>query len=674
MLLTILTKLILSLLIVLVIPGFFLLLALFGHYARKISSLEKLVYSFALSLTATNLLMLLLGFFDIPLTRLSLLGAFLAFSLGCGGYYYWKKSQVSSSRKQTTKLSSPPPSTIFSSLSKFSYRQIVLFGILLLLLVSLRGFYLSRGIIPQTTDLGHHVYWTKLITQTGELPNYGMPDFIIGEHLPMAAVGILSGIDFISAFPVLVLFWINIFSLLATAVLVFEIVQSLTSRYSLWPKRGFFLALLIGGVFYAISSPQAKFVSGGVVGNVTGNLFIPLIFLLLLKIWKTRRAPWASLLILSGATLAYTHHLSSFIFLYSLLGIIITSSATILLAHRGSLKKFWETLKKFLAPFFAPSNLLLLLGFFLMLFFIWTPSYLNPEAVDTAVGTPIKSTRTGFSLSQIMLSVGAWNFFYGGLGGILLTLLGVKWLTKRKAASLDLTSDPSATSKNNSSFLLRALFALAVILGWAGAVFLMSNQPDLTKVDIPSRRIVSYFTYPLIVLSSVMILLILEKTRGTLSRPLWFLVFSVLLMTGLLSGLGDLSESARSKEPKENQQVMQTYRAAQYLKERLDDEVILKDHNYLEGDSWMKIFFMRDYEFPLSRGLLKRYEDPLNPRETCTRDMISIPESEEAKACFAETGVEYIVLKKGYDTANFENSPNFSPVYVSNSVMIFKRN
>jgi hypothetical protein len=310
-----------------------------------------------------------------------------------------------------------------------------------------------------------------------------------------------------------------------------------------------------------------------------------------------------------------------------------------------------------------------------MLFFIWTPSYLNPEAVDTAVGTPVKSTRTGFSLSQIMLSVGPWNFLYGGLGGAILTLLGARWILKRRQSPpLDPNSNQSLNDKAGCSSLLRALFALAVILGWTGAIFLISNRPDLTKVDIPSRRIVSYFTYPLIVLSSLTILLLLEKSRETLSRPLWFLIFSVLLMTGLLSGLGDLSESARSEEPKENQQVMQTYRASQYLNERLEDEVILKDHNYLEGDSWMKIFFMRDYEFPLSRGLFKRYEDPLNPRETCTRDMISIPESEIAQQCFAQTGTKYIVLKKGYDTANFEASENFSKVYVSQSVVIYKRN
>jgi hypothetical protein len=53
--------------------------------------------------------------------------------------------------------------------------------------------------------------------------------------------------------------------------------------------------------------------------------------------------------------------------------------------------------------------------------------------------------------------------------------------------------------------------------------------------------------------------------------------------------------------------------------------------------------------------------------------MIAIPDSEIATQCFSETNVSYIVLKKGYDTAQFEKSKNFEKVYFSDSVAIYHR-
>jgi hypothetical protein len=104
-----------------------------------------------------------------------------------------------------------------------------------------------------------------------------------------------------------------------------------------------------------------------------------------------------------------------------------------------------------------------------------------------------------------------------------------------------------------------------------------------------------------------------------------------------------------------------------------ENDVVLKDHIYLSGDTWMKLFFMKDYKYPLSRSYLRRYEDIAKDRETCTRDMVAIPDDEIGKKCFAETGVTYIVLKKGYDTAQFEKSENFEKIYSSDSVVIYHR-
>jgi hypothetical protein len=82
---------------------------------------------------------------------------------------------------------------------------------------------------------------------------------------------------------------------------------------------------------------------------------------------------------------------------------------------------------------------------------------------------------------------------------------------------------------------------------------------------------------------------------------------------------------------------------------------------------------MKDYKYPLSRGVLTRYIDPTKPRETCTRDMITEPLSKQGKACFSETGVNYIVLNAQIEGNSFEKYPEFSKVYASDYISIFKK-
>jgi hypothetical protein len=68
-----------------------------------------------------------------------------------------------------------------------------------------------------------------------------------------------------------------------------------------------------------------------------------------------------------------------------------------------------------------------------------------------------------------------------------------------------------------------------------------------------------------------------------------------------------------------------------------------------------------------------RYVDPTKPRETCTRDMISDPESDSGKACFVDTGVNYVVVNAQIEGNSFEKYPDFSKVYGSDYISIFRR-
>ena len=118
--------------------------------------------------------------------------------------------------------------------------------------------------------------------------------------------------------------------------------------------------------------------------------------------------------------------------------------------------------------------------------------------------------------------------------------------------------------------------------------------------------------------------------------------------------------------------VLQTFAASRYLAEHNEGENILKDHNYIVADSWMKLFFLRDYAYPLSRGLFGRYAD--NPdREQCTLSMISVPNTARGEKCYDELGVSLVAVNPHFDTAQFEKSERFSRIYASDDIHIYER-
>ena len=42
---------------------------------------------------------------------------------------------------------------------------------------------------------------------------------------------------------------------------------------------------------------------------------------------------------------------------------------------------------------------------------------------------------------------------------------------------------------------------------------------------------------------------------------------------------------------------------------------VLKDHIFTTADSWMKLYFMRDYNFPFYRANIDRYQNGIDKKE-----------------------------------------------------------
>jgi hypothetical protein len=153
-----------------------------------------------------------------------------------------------------------------------------------------------------------------------------------------------------------------------------------------------------------------------------------------------------------------------------------------------------------------------------------------------------------------------------------------------------------------------------------------------------------------------------------------FIKISFILIIGFVF-VGGMSDSAGFfKQKIESEKLLETFNASAYLASATTPkDAILKDHVYLTGDSWIKLFFMRDYKYPLSRGYLKRYEDTTKPREMCTLYMISNPGSEDAQKCFEDSSVNFIMINPAYDSSQFKKLNNFDQIYANKDIAIFYR-
>ena len=200
----------------------------------------------------------------------------------------------------------------------------------------------------------------------------------------------------------------------------------------------------------------------------------------------------------------------------------------------------------------------------------------------------------------------------------------------------------------------------------------MAYKPGWLFINIPSDRIGNYLFLPLTLLSAYALVRYFEFFQSAASRFFATVLLFTLMFFVITDGMADSAEAFKTRP--QFQEAMQTFHSADYLAKTLDtsQDVILKDHVNIYGDSWYKLFFMKDYKYPLSRGNLSRYVDPTKPRETCTRDMISDPQSDKGKMCFSETGVNYVVLNAQFEGNSFEKYPEFSKVYGSNYISVFR--
>jgi hypothetical protein len=339
--------------------------------------------------------------------------------------------------------------------------------------------------------------------------------------------------------------------------------------------------------------------------------------------------------------LAYTHHLSAlifiFIFIFSFIIFIALNIKTI-----GNLSREWFRI------IFKPSVLIMLFAVCGLLL-VYLPTYLNAEAIDTAIGGPSKETRAGLTFTQLKFTAGEARLALG-IFGLVLLLAGRK--------------------RNN--------YENAMLTGWAIALLAMTLAPQWLFLDLPSARIANYVSFPVAILAAYSFVWIFAAAKNTemksykINSKLLTALFFLLIAFSIVGGFYDNSQSL--KVSADSDKAVQTFHASGYLaKNTSESDKVVKDHNYITADSWIKLYFMKDYNYPLSRGYFKRYEDTTKPREMCTLWMISTPNLENGQKCYNDLGVNFVIINPAFDSAQFQKSKEFDQIYSSDEISIFYR-
>lgn len=614
--------------LVLFLPG----TALLSFLERKspfATPLERAVLIPSLSIVLVDFFMLSFDLLGIPQKYWTILLAIGIFSLGSFSLARVKKTSDESSIHHEEE---PERSVSKTFIAVF------------ILLLVLKTFYFFPNILSNTTDLGHHLYWAKKIALDHRLPvyekqdivvdergNYSISnpepisDFIIGEHLTLAAIQMISGVDFDSAFSSIILFIVHILSLFALSLLARRLFEPLPSSEMLST-----LTLLLGGVFYGLGVPQMKYVVGGVVGNTYANLLIPVLFLCLIMAFRTKRTALFSLVVILLFGLAYTHHLSMFV---TVIILLVAIGIRLVLSP----KTMWGVVMK---PFLTPWPMILFGIGTLFFFVLWKPAYIANTAVNTVVGTPEKTEHLGFTTTQLLYAVGEPRLVLGFFG---LVFLFVWWYRKR-------TFDVNA---------------VALLLGWTLPLVLLVLFPDVVSVDLPSGRVANYLIAPLCILSAFLITVAVHVFRQKHILPASFLFATTTLFLAILFFNGYLdNDSVFRQSPLQSEKTRALRNAAHYLADDIPrDGIVLHDHINIPGDSWIKLDFMRDYNYPFYRAYLFRYDRASDRTEKCTLYVISSPHSDEAKKCISDLHIRAVLVNQTIDGAQFEHFKDFEKVY-----------
>ena len=332
------------LLFVYFLPGYFFL----GIFRINLTFFEHFLFSFFFSFILIIFLSILLYLLNIPINRISIIISIIMSILVFLQIIIFIQKRGYGE--------------VFSFKDNFFLNKIN-FTIFLTIILFLLGLYFKAlyvQYLPYGTDLGHHSFWAKYIITTGELPNYGSNQFVIGESILLAMPFLISKLSLNSVYSLILLSFFHLLGLMAVLVLSFRIFN----KQVLPALISFFLI----AIPYIFLPPNFNFILSGVVGNLLGSFISIGLIYFFYRFFIEKEVSFIFLTLISAFGLIYVHNLTIFLFLLVFLFFI-------LIYFLFSQKEFISS-AKYIFKIFSDIKALIFLAFIIGIFFLMIPSYL----------------------------------------------------------------------------------------------------------------------------------------------------------------------------------------------------------------------------------------------------------------------------------------------------------
>lgn len=490
----------------------------------------------------------------------------------------------------------------------------------LLVMIMLRVPAILSHPLPYSTDLSHHIFYSRYIVEKGILPNYSRPEFVLMEHVLLSLAPVFTGVDILGVSPYIILSLVNI----SVSFVIYRIIFYSTKSF-----LSSLIGLVISSAFFLYTPFNFTYVIGGVVGNVLGNFLIATFILSLVIFFEKKCYRVLPLVVIDLVLIINSHTVSTVILFW------ITITSIIFYAIFN-----FPLILAIISELFSRKNIRWVFVSFipLLIFIFYIPDYFTDKRATSLIDPSLASKQT------------VKNFFTGIFGNRYLNIIPPSLYL---VATAGLVIFFLSQKKDN--------FPKYLFLFWLIVPLVYTILPGVFLIHLPAHRTINYLFSPIVIAVSLF-------TQSLAKKEKTIIFFSLLILSLIVNFDNSLYEI---KNIENNKKIMEKSEEGFLFLANIikPGENVLTEHispgfadqaikNYLEFSN--RVFY---------RTFLFRYENGDMPWDTWK--MMENPV--DNLNLYVENNIKYIVVPNTDLYKNkFQETNIASNIFENDTLVIFE--
>lgn len=490
----------------------------------------------------------------------------------------------------------------------------------LLVMIVLRVPAVLSHPLPYSTDLSHHIFYSRYIVEKGILPDYSRPEFVLMEHVLLSLAPVFTGVDILGVSPYIILSIVNILASFVIYRIIFYSTKSFLSSLT---------GLLISSVFFLYTPFNLTYVIGGVVGNILGNFLIATFVLSLVIFFEKKCYRFLPLVVIDLVLIINSHTVSTVILFW-----ITTTSIIFYAIFNFSL--ILATIKEL----FSRKNVRWFFVSFmpLLVFIFYIPNYFIDERATGLIDSSLPSGQIHEWSLEKVFSNQYLNIIPSGMYLVTIISLIIFFFSKKR--------------DNFSKYLF---------VFWFLIPFFYTVSPGLFFIHLPADRTINYIFSPIVLAVSLFTFYLTKKQKK--------IVFFVLIILSFTTNFGNLYKDIIAVE--NNTKIMNENKEGFVFLSGVikENENVFTDHtSSLLADQAIKNYL--DFSnFVIYKTYLFRYEN--GDQTWDTWKMMEDPV--DNLSLYVENSIRYVVVPNTDSYKNkFQETNIASNIFENDTLVIFE--